>query len=296
MPRVPEAVRMFAPERWGEVERFRALWTTSHRFRGHEKRVLAGVENHFHKATTLLDMAEGLVPSLDLDEAELEERGFTPARNARNLAAVLEAAITEIYSVVDCTVKVLHVVYGPTSARFRDSTRRLFAEVDAISGSLPEPIKDEVRAAAWFDELRDLRDELTHRDTGSCSRDRETGLVSYFHSGLWDGERLKPIDDVLGWIRDKINAVNVFIGTAFHELNATIVGGTVTQMCGMVEGRMLMRLLDASQPIDFDNGACLSAQWFTQPGNPRCPFADDCGAFHRLATAEQLRSVFGEAT
>lgn len=49
-----------------------------------------------------------------------------------------------------------------------------------------------------------------------------------------------------------------------------------------------------SQPINFDNGTCLSAHWFTEPGNPRCPFAQDCGAFARHATAEQLREVFGE--
>lgn len=296
MPKVAEAVRVFAPEAWGEVDRFRALWPTTYRFRAHDKRVLAGVENHFHKTMTLLSMAERLLPSLDRDEAELEERGFTPALNARNLAAVLEAAITEVYSVVDCTAKVLHTVYGPTSKRFRDSTRRLFADVDSITGSLPETIKDSIRAAGWYEELRNLRDELTHRDTGSCSRDRETGLVRYFHSSLWEGERLRPIDNVLGWIHGMVDAVNRFVGTTFHELNATIRQGTVTQMCGMVHGRMLMRLLDASQPMDFHNGSCLSAQWFTQPGNPRCPFADDCGAFHRPATAEQLRSVFGEST
>lgn len=285
---------MFAPERWGQVDRFRTLSPTTYQFRRHEKRVLAGVENHFHKALTLLALADGLLPSLDKDEAELEAHGYTPAQNAKNLAALLEGVITEIYSVVDCTAKVLHTIYGPTSVRYKDSTRRLFSEVDAISGSFPERIKDAVRTADWYEELRHIRDELTHRDVGSCSRDRETGLVSYFHSSLWEGERMKPIDDIFGWVRGTIDAVNEFIGTAFHQLNTTIVSGTVHQMCGMVQGRMLMRLLDVSEPIDFNNGVCLSAQWFTQPGNPYCPFAAECGAFQRRATPEQLRTAFGE--
>jgi hypothetical protein len=88
--------------------------------------------------------------------------------------------------------------------------------------------------------------------------------------------------------------VNEFTGTVFHQLNATITERTVTQMCGMVEGRMLMRMLDVAKPIDFHNETCLSAQCFELPGQPRCPFAEGCGAYARKATSEQLRSVYGE--
>ncbi|TPJ13725.1 hypothetical protein FJW04_19115 [Mesorhizobium sp. B2-7-3] len=291
MPNVAEALRIFAPEKWGEVDRFLTLWPTTYQFQGHQKRVLAGVKNHFHKALTLFTMAESLVPSLKIDEAELDKHGFTPAQNARNLAAVLEAVITELYSVIDCTAKVLHIVYGPSSMRYRDSTRRLFAEVDAITGSFPERLKAAVRAATWYDDLRHIRDELTHRDVGSCSKDRETGVIRYFHSSLWDGERQRPIDDIFGWTKSNVDAVNAFIGVTFNELNASITSGTVTQMCGMVQGRMLMRVLDVSEPIDFNNGVCLSAQWFTQPGNPYCPFAESCGAFQRRAIADQAHEV-----
>jgi hypothetical protein len=284
---------MYAPERWGEVDRFRTLWPTTYAFRGRERRVLAGVENHFHKALTLLSIGESLLPTLDVDEAELEENGFTPARNARNLAAVLEGVITELYSVIDCTAEMLHIIYGPTTTRFRKSTRGLFHDVDKFSGSFPERLKELVRSANWYAELRNIRDELTHRDVGSCSQDRETGIVRYFHSSLWNGERIEPIEDIFGWLNEKRDAVNGFIGTVFHELNSTITGGTVTQMCGMVKGRLLMRLLDASKPIDFHNGHCLSAQWFENEEEYRCPFADECGAFQRKASPEQLSAAFG---
>lgn len=49
MPKIAPALRMFAPERWGQVDRFRVLSPTTYELRGHQKRVLAGVENHFHK-------------------------------------------------------------------------------------------------------------------------------------------------------------------------------------------------------------------------------------------------------
>lgn len=294
MPKLPKAVRMFAPERWGQVDRFRTLWPTRYKFRNREQRVLAGVGNHFHKALTLLAISKDLLSGLNRDEAELEEKGFTPAQNARNLAAVLEGVITELYSVIDCTAEILHSVYGATSVRFRNSTRGLFANIDKVSGSFPERLKELIRTADWYEELRHIRDELTHRDVGSCSRDRETGLVRYFHSSLGNGERLEPIEDIFGWLQIKADAVNAFIGTVFHELNGTITVGTVTQMCGMVQGRMLMRLLDASQPIDFNNGTCLSAHWFTDEGNPHCPFAGECGAFERIASSDQLRDAFGD--
>ena len=292
MPKLADAVRMFAPERWGQVDRFRTLWRTTYKFRVREQRVLAGVENHFHKALTLLSIGEKLLPSLDGDEAELEEQGFTPAHNARNLAAVLEGVITELYSVIDCTAEMLHIIYGPTTTRFRKSTRGLFKDVDKFTGSFPERLQLLFRAADWYDERRHSRDVLSHRDVGSGSTDNDTGLVRYFHSSFWNGERTEPIEDIFGWLRDKRDAVNVFIGTVFHELNSTIVAGSVTQMCGMTKGRMLMRLLDAAQPIDFHNGTCLSANWFEEEEEFRCPFADGCGAYQRKATPEQLQAAF----
>lgn len=161
MPPYGPTVRIFAPEQWGQVDRFRILSPTTYNFTGHEKRVLAGVENHFHKALTFLRLAERLLPDLALDQAELDANGFTPAQNARNLAAVVEGVITELYSVVDCTAQVLHVVFGPTSRRFKGSTRRLFASPAAITGSFPDRLKELIKSVDWYDDLRSMRDELS---------------------------------------------------------------------------------------------------------------------------------------
>jgi hypothetical protein len=44
---------------------------------------------------------------------------------------------------------------------------------------------------------------------------------------------------------------------------------------------MLMRNVDASAPLNFDNGTCIAYQWFELPENPSCPFLENCGAYHR---------------
>jgi len=295
MTKTTPAIRVFAPEQWGEVDLFNALWPTTYKFKPFEKRELAGVGNHLRKAQTYFRLAETLIPALEIDEKELQEQGGTSAQNAKNLAAVLEGAITEIYSAVDCTAKILHRVYGPTSRNFKDSTRRLFSEVEKIEGSFPDRLKQVISSATWYEDLRHIRDELTHRDTGFCSKDRETGTIMYFHTSFSDEERLKPIDDIVGWIKRHFNMVNNFVGLVFKELNGSIEAGTQVQVCGVVNGRVLMRELDAAQPIDFNNGTCLSSNWFDQPENPSCPFRKECGAYQRPASPDQLPKYFGSA-
>ncbi|MEA2803944.1 MAG: hypothetical protein QOE49_4039 [Rhodospirillaceae bacterium] len=77
-----------------------------------------------------------------LDQAEINDHGFTPAVNSSELAIVIEAAIQEIYSSVVCTAKVLRAIYGKTSRGFKDSTRNPFRNFDKIEGDFPTVIKD----------------------------------------------------------------------------------------------------------------------------------------------------------
>jgi hypothetical protein len=84
--------------------------------------------------------------------------------NSQELSAVIEASILELYSSLDCTVKVLHAVYGHGSRSFPKSTRKLFHNYDKVTGSFPEELKEVFRTADWYDGLRYLRDELTHLD------------------------------------------------------------------------------------------------------------------------------------
>ena len=160
-------VRVFAPEQWGEVDRFANFYGGTFKFSGTEKRAVAGVRNHFQKAITLQTLAVKLKPGLDIDKKQLEERGYTPALNSHELSAVIEAAILELYSSLDCTVKVLHAVYGHGSRSFPGSTRRLFQNLEKVTGSFPDELR--LRSLAQY---------------GVARRRHSPSVPPSFHSGV----------------------------------------------------------------------------------------------------------------
>jgi len=274
-------VRVFAPEQWGEVDRFANFHGGTYKFSDTEKRAVAGVRNHFQKAITLQTLAVKLRPGLDIDKKQLEERGYTPALNSHELSAVIEAAILELYSSLDCTVKVLHAVYGHGSRSFPESTRRLFQSIEKVAGSFPDELKEAFGKADWYDGLLYLRDELTHLATGSCNLDHKTGVVQYMHLGMKLRGGVYVIEDVFAWLAEIINKLNGFMGIVFRVLNTTLKSTLVQQTCGFVEGLILLRYLDPTEPLTFDSGRCFAYQWFEKPENPTCPFVEQCGAYKR---------------
>jgi hypothetical protein len=280
-PQPLPTVRVFAPELWGEVDRFMNLHGETYKFSGRDSRAVTGVKNHFQKAITLQALAVKLRPGLDVDQQQLETRGYTPALNSYELSAVIEASILELYSSVDCTVKVLRAVYGNGSRSFPESTRRLFNTFEKVTGSFPDKVKEVFREADWYDGLVYLRDELTHLATGSCSLDHKTGIVQYMHLGMRLHGSVYVIEDIFAWLADIISKINGFLGSIFRVLNSTLKSTPVQQTCGFVEGRILLRYLDPTEPLTFDSGRCFAYRWFERPENPTCPFAGNCGAYHR---------------
>lgn len=279
-PRLAKAVLMFAPAYWGQVDRFAKLSSGTHTFSPRDARALSGVSAHFEKAQIFRSLAEELKSTLKIDRDELNAQGFTPANHARKLAAVVEAFAVELYSTIDCTAQVLRAVLRPSTRGFRESTSYLFTKADKIGG-LPQPIADAIAGADWYLPLRYLRDELTHRATGHCSLDDETGLVRYAHYGMKKDDKPLIYDDIFQTMESNFNAVNLFLGQVFHFLLTTLSNTPVHQICGITEGRMLMRSIVPTEPLSFDSGICLSHQWFELPENPDCPFVANCGAYTR---------------
>ncbi len=283
MPVIAPALRLFAPEFWGQVDIFRHFAPSTYSFDERDTRALAGVEGHFTKFHRLRTLSAKLRPNLEIDRAQLDERGFTPADNAGELATVIEAAILELYSSVDCTVKVLRAIYGKTTRGFKESTRSLFQDVDKLTGTFPEELKPLFANADWYSRLLHLRDELTHLATGNVYLREKDGPVSYAHFGLKPGGKPLELPDIYGWLDEMAGHINAFLGAVFHHLNGTLADTPVPQPCGMVEGRMLMRYLRPAPTITFDSGACIAWVWFEQPENPTCPFKDHCGAYQNKA-------------
>jgi hypothetical protein len=288
MPKIASHLLFFAPEIWGELERFSHLYSGTYAFSAREQRALAGIGQHFEKAVTFRRIAEGIRPNLRIDRDQLNTQGFTPAEHSRELAAVVEASIVELYSCIDCTTKVLRAIYGKRSRGFTDSTRGLFKRVDTIGGDFPDALKDVIRGANWFERLLFLRDELIHLGAGSCHLAEGAESVSYHHFGIKEGDKPLIIDDVFAWLDGQFQAINLFVGQVFNFLRGTLSNKPVHVMCGMVEGRMLMRVVDPTQPLDSSSGTCLSWTWFEKPDAPTCPFAASCGAYTRMRPPPQV--------
>ncbi len=273
-------VRTFAPERWGQVDRFATFFAASFPdATSIERRAVSGAGNHFRKALVLRALAIRIVPALAIDRQQLNDKGYTPGDDAVELAAVVENVFTELYSAVDCARKVLSGRYPVRG--MPDSTRRTFSRArgGAFDKVLPPELLSAFKEADWYDPLRVLRDEITHSDLGSVNQDAATGRVSYMHTGLGTRERAFIIEDVFGRIDADVDAVNLFLGKIFYHLNTLLKDAPTVQICGIHQGKALIREIRPEPTVTFDSGKCLAVAWIEIDGKPTCPLL--CGAYWR---------------
>lgn len=276
----PGTVRMYAPEQWGTLEKFSKFYSGTFSLQETGKRSVSGAINHFHKAVTLRDLAIKLTPNLDADEEELNQHGYSHAINSKELSAVIESVILELYSSVDCSRKVITEIYSKYRG-IPDSTRKYFQNIKKgkVDDRFPEQLIMAVAEASWYDEFRMIRDELTHHDTGSCHRDGDTGKVRYMHSGIKIKGKHLIIEDIFEKIEQTFSEVNQFVGRVFAYLYTQLNDTPVLQFCGIFGGRMYTRHVSPSEAIDFHGGICDSKEWFELEENPTCIFANECGAY-----------------
>lgn len=277
-------VRMFAPDRWGSLERFQHFHSETYAFDKRTQKALPGTANHLHKAWLLQQVARDRAPLLQEDREQVETSGHTRARRGRELSAVVEAALLDLYSSVDCTRQVITSIYAKHRG-VKQSTRKFFAACSKgeVAETVPEPIRTAFGSADWYPEVLRLRDALTHSDVGICHLDRATGKATYLHPGLSDGNKALVIDDVLLYLDQLTTKINRFLGAVFSHLNKTLNDKEVWQVCGIFGGRIYSRLVRPSEAVDFNSGRCDAFKWFDKPGNPRCPFAETCDAYRRRA-------------
>jgi len=275
--------RLYAPDQWGSLEKFSHFYSNTHDFSKSGKRAVSGAVSHFYKALTLKNLALKLIPNLENDEAELKENGYTNAINSKELSAVVEGVILEFYSSIDCSRKVVTEIYSGYQG-IPNSTRKFFKNVASgkIDKRFPEQLIIAVKEATWYEGFRRMRDELTHLETGSCHKDRETGKIRYMHSGFnIDGKAL-IIDDIFAKIDQTLSEVNQFIGRVFAFLFSKLNDERVLQFCGVFNGRMYTRYVSPHEAVDFHSGVCDAHRWFELGENPTCIFAHDCGAYKNV--------------
>jgi hypothetical protein len=262
MDRAAATVRLFAPEHWGETDKFSKLHFKTYTFTKHETKALQGVTSHFGKAVILRRLCEKLTPNLDFDNAELVATGYSPTHNSREFSAVFEACIAELYSSLDCCVKILKAIYSKKTRGFKNSTRWLFQNFEKLSDGFPSNLKGIFETAEWYPQLLVLRDELTHLETGSCHLDDKTGKIKYMHTGIEVSGQVFVLEDVIAWLEIKIQQINEFLGRIFHHLNYTLTNENVLQLCGFGAGRVYTRMVTPTEVLTKDSGSCLSHSWF----------------------------------
>jgi hypothetical protein len=274
------SVRMYAPEQWGSLQKFNKFYSGTYSLCESGKRSVSGAINHFHKGLVLKDLALKLIPNLEADEDELNQRGHTHAINAKELSAVVEGVILELYSSVDCTRKVISEIYKDYQG-IPDSTRKFFNKVraDEVDKRFPEELRIAVKEADWYEGFRRIRDELTHLDTGRCMKDRDTGKIRYMHSGFIIDGKCLIINDIFHKLEQTIVEVNQFIGRVFAYLLTQLKDERMSQICGIFDSRVYTRYVSPSEAVDFNGGVCESKLWFDLEENPTCIFADNCGAY-----------------
>ncbi|GAA4444176.1 hypothetical protein GCM10023156_02190 [Novipirellula rosea] len=244
---------------------------------------LRGIVGHYSKAGYLFQLAQRLAPGLDQDEKQLKEHGYSPAHNAKELAAVIESVFCEQYSVLDCCRAVLCGVF-PSHGGIRKSTRGTFQK--AFNGEIDEKVPVAIREALaktkdWYFDLLKLRDEITHSNVGSCHRQDKSDCVTYMHDGLGSPGKSLVIENVMGVIKNYFDVINELLGAVFHELNRTLNDEPIEQMCGIFGGRFYQRVVRPSEAIDTNGGVCKSYKWFDLEENPDCPLKDSCRAYSR---------------
>ena len=277
--------RMFAPEAWGQVDIFKQFYPATYNFKPHMKQVISGVDSHFHKALTFNNLAKKLVPNMLIDQEELNTNGFTSAGNSQEVSAVIEEVFTELYSSVDCARQVIVAVYDKCQGMPKDSTRKLFryAKEELLRDDFPRQLKIALQQTDWYEELRDIRDALTHANIGRSRQDPLTKSVSYSHDGLRGGTL--HFTDVFAKIDTFIKGVNAFLGAVFNFLNTGLSKTPIDVPCGIFFGRFYLRKIRYAEKIDFHSGACQSRQWFDSLPDFCCPFSKECGAYNRDVAA-----------
>lgn len=158
--------RVFAPELWGEAQRFVRFALHSFEFDKAEAAALEGVVGHFGKAMALTRVGRRLQDGLEADGEEAMTRGYSDAKRSEEFAAVVEEIFGELYACLDTMRQVLKVVY-PKAQGIPGKTSRLF--FNAAEGKLDrEMIPEPIRAA-----LADV-----HRDWLAGLRRIRTGVIS----------------------------------------------------------------------------------------------------------------------
>ena len=284
-------VLIFAPERWSSIAKFRQMMGSPFKVNRELQKGVSSAENHLSKFGVLAGLANRLKERLPEDQAELAEKGYTPAIRSREFAALVESLFCELYAALDGVRRTLYAAYKNVKGVQNQSIKKLFerANENKYGPEFPEDIRAALAAAfvSWFPRLRSIRTEVTHGDIGSCHLNEDSGKVFYMHGGLGPATRALVIEDVVAELNQNWASVFELVEDIFRSLCAKLEPVERTAFCGIYKGRCYQRKVAPAADLTFNSGRCRSCAWFENEPGYECPLRHSCGA--HLKRDELLR-------
>lgn len=286
MPDLPKIFHLqFAPDTWSALRKLQYFVGPPLAKNGYIRIGLRDCENHLEKVSVLWRVAEQLRSGLVLDRKELAHFGATKNLHSQEFAAVCEAIVCALYSALDGLRVFIFGAYHGVKRVQNESNEKLLkrAKLNEYGCEFDEEIRVLLADAydSWFPSLRQLRTELIHGSTGSCHLDANTNLVGYINSGIKQDGRSYIQDD----IEKLLFGFEGSIRKLFEDI-ATIHLARLTpelqfKICGSYLGRWYGRMVAISPTISFNDGHCLSYDWFETEEGLFCPLAERCAAYQR---------------
>jgi hypothetical protein len=286
-PVVLPTVITYVPHMWDYVDKFAKWygapfsesWALSHG--------LKTITDHRGKFETLAERAAFLVPEL-IEERQLRDRrGYSNGAKAREFTSIVETLICELYSCLDGLRSAIHAIYKEVRGVQKKSTEKMFKNAieEKYGDGFPPEIYGWLKAAYedWFPALRRLRVELTHGRVGTCCM-KDDSCISYIHYGLGSTSDNNAfiIEDVIDWMNSYANHVNVLLNTICKFWFDQLAPREIIEMCGVHQGRAIIRAIEVTEPVSKDSGLCLFRHAFEEEPEWACPLRDSCAAYDRV--------------
>lgn len=277
----------YVPHMWDYVDRF-ARWYGAPFADSHAlSNGLKTITGHRDKFKTLAERAASLVPELIEEHQLLDQKGYSSSNKAREFTGITETLICELYSCLDGLRNTIHAIYKNVRGVQRKSTEKMFtnAAKEKYGDGFPPEIYGWLKAAYedWFPELRRLRVELTHGRVGTCSM-KDDSYISYIHYGLGStlDSNVLIIENIIDWINSYANHVNILLNTICKFWFDQLEPREVIEMCGVHQGRAIIRAIEITEPVSYDSGLCLFRHAFEEEPEWSCPLRASCAAYERV--------------
>jgi hypothetical protein len=278
-------ILIYAPEHWDYVVRFSKWHGEPFENNRDLSKGLSTITGHRDKFQTLAGQATQLVPKLVEERNQLNERGYSPGDKAREFTSIIETLVCELYSCLDGLRTCIHAIYPHVQGVQKKSTEKMFSR--ATEGKYGDGFPPElctflkIAYEDWYLDLRRIRAELTHGTVGYCSI-QEDQRISYIHQGLGSQNCALIIDDIIDWVNKNANHVNSLLNTICKFWFDQLEPREVLEPCGIYQGRMLMRAIEITEPVNQDSGLCGFRDAFEEEPGWTCPLRDTCGAYERV--------------